>query len=390
MADSFQEVTSESWFGRIWDSIKSVLVGIVLFLASFILLFWNEGRAVHTARSLAEGASVVASVPADAVNAANDGKLVHVTGEATTTEKLADSEFGVTVPAIRLERMVQMYQWSEKKSSETKKKLGGGTETVTTYTYESVWSPKLIESSSFKEPTGHVNPTTMPVEAKDWTAQKVTVGAFTLADSQVSMLNRKEPVAVDEAMAQGLSEAMKAKAKFDKAGYYFGADSGTPKIGDTKVSFQEVKPATVSLVARQVSNSFEPYTAKAGSEINMLSYGTIAADTMFKSAEEANAMLAWILRGSGFLAMMLGLFLIFRPIAVFGDVIPFVGSALAGGIGLACFLMAACLSLLTIALGWIAYRPLVGIGLMVIACGAIYGVVKLSQKGKGAAKAAGA
>ena len=44
MADSFTVTSSESWFGRIIGSIKSVLVGLVLFVAAFPLLFWNEGR----------------------------------------------------------------------------------------------------------------------------------------------------------------------------------------------------------------------------------------------------------------------------------------------------------------------------------------------------------
>src|SRR5216684_5777850 len=105
MPDSFTEVTGESWFGRLFDSIKSVLFGLLLFFVSFIVLFWNEGRAVHTARSLEEGAAVVVSAAADAVNPSNDGKLVHVSGEATTTETLSDADFGVSAPAIRLERV---------------------------------------------------------------------------------------------------------------------------------------------------------------------------------------------------------------------------------------------------------------------------------------------
>ena len=61
-ADTFRTVSSESWFSRLAGSIKSVLVGIVLFLVAFPLLIWNEGRAVQTAKSLREGASHVVSV----------------------------------------------------------------------------------------------------------------------------------------------------------------------------------------------------------------------------------------------------------------------------------------------------------------------------------------
>src|SRR5258708_6768970 len=126
MADSFTEITGQSWFGRIGDSIKGILFGGVLFLLSFVVLFWNEGRAVQTAKSLDEGGKVVISVDAGKVDPANEGKLVHISGEATTAQTLADAQFGVSAAALKLRRQAQMYQWKENKSSETRNKLGGG------------------------------------------------------------------------------------------------------------------------------------------------------------------------------------------------------------------------------------------------------------------------
>src|SRR4051812_752026 len=54
---TFTEHSSQSWGSRLLESIKSVLIGLVLFVVAFPLLFWNEGRAVHTAKCLAEGSS---------------------------------------------------------------------------------------------------------------------------------------------------------------------------------------------------------------------------------------------------------------------------------------------------------------------------------------------
>ncbi len=67
MPDTFSVTSSKSWGGRLMESIKSVLVGFVFFIASFPLLFWNEGRAVQTAKSLKEGLGAVVSVASDAV-----------------------------------------------------------------------------------------------------------------------------------------------------------------------------------------------------------------------------------------------------------------------------------------------------------------------------------
>ena len=55
---AYTEVTRTGYFGRIGNAIKGVIFGIVLFFVSFIILFWNEGRAVHTARTLEEGKSL--------------------------------------------------------------------------------------------------------------------------------------------------------------------------------------------------------------------------------------------------------------------------------------------------------------------------------------------
>ncbi|MCI5157840.1 MAG: hypothetical protein D3906_05255, partial [Candidatus Electrothrix sp. AUS1_2] len=81
--DSYTEVTSESWFGRIGGAIKGIIFGFILFLIAFPLLFWNEGRAVKTYKSLKEVSGAVISVLADQVDPNNEGKLVHLSGRAS-------------------------------------------------------------------------------------------------------------------------------------------------------------------------------------------------------------------------------------------------------------------------------------------------------------------
>ena len=387
MADSFTETTSQGWFSRIIGSIKSVLFGLVMFLVSFPLLFWNEGRAVRTAKSLEEGAGVVVSVPADAVDAGKEGKLVHLSGQATTTETLADGEFGVQANAIKLIREVEMYQWDEDKKSETKKKLGGGEETVTTYSYSKEWSDQLIDSSNFKETSGHENPSQFPIEARQKTAAKVTLGAFTLSEPIVSDLDQSETLAVDSAT---LPAAMKDQVKANASGYYRGADPASPAVGDVRITFKVVKPAVISLVARQVRDTFEAYQAQAGDTILLVKYGTLSAQAMFEAAQRENAILTWILRGLGWFLMFLGLTMVFRPIAVFGDVIPLFGTLLGAGIGVFAGLTSIVLSLVTIAVAWIFYRPLLAIALLVVAVGSLALLIRLGLKKRQAASPAAA
>jgi len=151
-----------------------------------------------------------------------------------------------------------------------------------------------------------------------------------------------------------------------------------------------VKPAVISLVARQVRDTFEAYQAQAGDTILLVKYGTLSAQAMFEAAQRENAILTWILRGLGWFLMFLGLTMVFRPIAVFGDVIPLFGTLLGAGIGVFAGLTSIVLSLVTIAVAWIFYRPLLAIALLVVAVGSLALLIRLGLKKRQAASPAAA
>lgn len=388
MPDSFSATTSQSWFSRLFGSIKSVLVGLVFFVLAFPLLWWNEGRAVRTARSLSEGAGSIVSSPADSIDASKEGKLVHVTGSVSTEQPVADDALPVQVQGVKLIRNVEMYQWTEEKKSETKKKLGGGEETVTTYTYNKEWEKGRVDSSQFQHPEGHENPESAPYETQTFIADPVKVGVHKLSAEQIGKLNEAENLPLDASATEKLSPELKEKIKVADGRYYLGADPAAPALGDTRISYQVVKPATVSLAAVQTGDTFAAYQAAAGDSILLVQTGNHTAAAMFQKAQDENAMMTWILRVVGFVIMFLGIFMVFRPIAVFADVVPLFGTFLGAGIGLFAFLGAAALSFLTIAIAWVFVRPVLGISMLVIAIGALVWLLKVGQKKK-AARAAG-
>ncbi len=375
--DSITEVTSQSWFSRIGSSIRGILTGFVLIGAAFCLLFWNEGRAVTRAKSLDEGAGIVVSASVEAVDPTNEGKLIHVTGPTKTNDVLEDQPFGVSASGIKLRRSVEMYQWKEKTSSNTEKKLGGGTETKTTYSYEKSWSSRLIDSTSFKTPAGHVNPGEMEFSSDTKSASNVTLGAYTLSSGLIGQISNFESLPV--ALAT-LPEELKNRTHLTADGFYIGTNPKSATIGDQKVSFEIVKPSTTSIVSKQISNSFEPYFAEAGSTVELLSIGTVSAENMFKAAHASNRLMTWVLRALGFFLMFFGFKLCLSPLAVLGDVVPLIGTIVGAGLGIVSFLVAAVLSLVTIAVAWFAYRPLLSAGLIVAAVACVFAVRKYTKK----------
>jgi hypothetical protein len=377
MPDSVSVTTSQSWFSRIIGSLVGIPVGLLIFAAAFPLLWWNEGRAVPRARSLAEGARVVVDVPADPVRPENEGKLVHLTAPATVLERVTDPDFGISADAIRLHRIAETYQWREHSSSTKHKRLGGGEETTTTYTYDKGWSTAHVNSSSFKSPGGHENPPALEWESRTTTAGQVRCGAFTLSPELVGKIGGETPRGVED----GDVDKMRARGFTTRQGdTFYKGNPASPQIGDVRVRFDVVGAQTVSVVAEQRGSTFETYQAKAGSGILLLETGSVPAEQMFKSAATANTILTWALRVGGLFAMFLGLVLVLRPISVLGSVVPILGSLLGAGTGFVAFSIAFTLSLVTIALAWFAYRPLLAGGLLAAAAAALFLLLRSRKK----------
>jgi len=371
MADSFSESSSQSWGSRIVSSFTGIIVGILFIPGAILLLAWNEHRAITETRSLKEGAALVVDIAADKVDPANDGKLVHVTGPVTTKAGVSDSTFDVSAPALRLNRNVEMYQWKETKSSEEKKNLGGSTETVTTYKYEKEWSGEVIDSSDFKEKDGHTNPESMLAKSKTFFASDATLGAFAVPEKIVRMMDGDEALAPTKEDFAALPEELKTRGHLTDEGYYFGKNPDTAAVGDQKVKFEVLKTGTFSILAQQNGSTFQPYQTKAGGEIERVESGTMDAKLMFAHAANENSIITWLLRLFGLILMWIGFGMIFKPLAVLADVIPFFGDIVGAGGGLVALLMAFVGTFATVAIAWLVVRPLLGGVLLIIAVAAL-------------------
>ena len=376
--DSYTEVSSRSWFSRIGGAFKGIVIGLILMAVAFGLLFWNEGRAVERYKTLKEGGGIVRSVALDRVDPGNEGRLVHVVGRADTEAILFDKELGVEARAISLIREVEMYQWQESSRSETKKKIGGGEETVTTYSYAKEWQGRVINSGNFKKPDGHANPARMAYESRTVIADDVRLGAFRLPDFLVRKIGNQTPLALSQDIK--LPQNLQSKVLRQVDGFYLGADPNAPQIGDLRIQYKVILPADISLVARQVAASFAPYQAAAGGTIELLEMGTHAADAMFQKAQQSNTIMTWALRLAGFLLMAIGANMVLAPLVVFADVVPAIGSLIGVGTKLISALFGGVFSFITIGIAWFVYRPLLGIAFLAVAVAIVVVIFKKARK----------
>ena len=401
MSDPFTQTTSVGWLSRIGSSIKGVAIGGVLVLLAVIVLFWNEGRSVHRARALEEGRGAVRSASIDTVDPANEGKLIYLSGRAEAKGSLRDAQFSVEVPhALRLRRAVEMFQWNQDSKTETKQKLGGGEERVTTYSYKTVWSDALLDSSDYRV-TGHANPTRKPFPTQVWNAGDATLGQFQVNDL---ILNELAPQAVvvptvaaiaatqsTTAPAMQLAATSPTTSPTTSAatrssglqvadGMLYLADPAKPAVGDIRIAFTSVPAGPISLIAKQVGSTFASYAAKSG-ELLLVESGTVSADGMWTHAETANRTLTWILRAGGFAVLVIGFGMIFAPLVVVADVVPFIGSIVGAGTSVAAIIVAIPVWCITVGIAWLFYRPLLGVALLAVAI-AVPVVFLRMRKGK--------
>ena len=148
---------------------------------------------------------------------------------------------------------------------------------------------------------------------------------------------------------------------------YFGRVPGSPEVGDVRVTFEIVVPAKVTVMAVVDGDSFKPYKAKNGKRFQTLVMGKKSGDEIIDAEKEANNMILWALRILGIMLVIAGLKGVFGFLETILKVVPFIANIFGWGVGVVCTVIGVVWSLIVIALAWLFYRPLLGIGLLVLA-----------------------
>lgn len=357
---AYTETTRTSYGKRLGNSLSGILVGLVMIIGGTVLLWWNEGRAVHRTKLLKEAQGQVVEMPdITTVNPEFQGKLVHASGLPATTDILSDSRFKVSVKgATALKREVEYYQWVESSETTTKDKIGGAQETTTTYYYNREWVSSPIDSRDFHDPEYKgKNSVKEQLESYTHYAKDVSFGAFKLTDGQIASISGFVPIQATDSTATS---------------FYIGKDASNPEIGDVRIKFYQVLPSTVSIISCVNGDSFTPFVSKSGKTFDTLVMGTVSQEQIFEGEHATNKMVLWLLRILGFFLIYMGLRNVFNILETLLKVLPFLSNILGWGLGIVCFVIALVWTLVVAAIAWVAYRPVLAIGLLLIAAAAIW------------------
>lgn len=373
--DSFTEMRPRERRGC-FGSIFGAFIGIILLLGSIVLEGWNEGRAVNADRALQQGDKSVISLNPEMSEPSNNGKLVYLTGEIKTDKPLTDDLFGIKLDALVLKRISEKYQWHEHESHRTH-----GSQKEYHYTYDKNWSERLINSSNFRNPAGHQNPRSYYAEPATLVSNDAKIGKYTLDTSIIEKLNKfeKHRINSDAAIPQSVDGA--EKVSVHDGAYYLGQNPAAPKVGDERVLFKFIPAKGIySVIGRQADFSIQKYTAPNGTEIARIESGNVPSHVMFQHAEQENNMTTWMFRALGVVLMFIAFLLISGPLLALVEWIPFLGDLASFGAAILSACLSLSISLVTIGISWIAYRPILAVLLIVGAVALVAGPIFARSK----------
>lgn len=370
------------FFGNLKNAIVSALIGVVMFFASFPVLFMTEFSINW--EKLAATATVVSAEDASSAQG-----FVAVTGTLTTEETVGDPLFVQPGPYITLNRDTEMYAWRENTRTETRDKVGGGTETITHYDYEMVWTSSPQDSSRFQQQEGHRNPA-MPSEmqGRTYQVQQARVGAFGLAVEQAQgscILGNAchgMPGGQDFIPSEAERMGALATAQLSSGWFFLGGSATAPQVGDMRVRFRALRPGgTVTAFGQAEGGRLVPATVGSGQ--TMLRVFPSSREDALSAMRGERAAKMWILRVIGFFMMWTGMTMVFAPLHAMAGILPFIKRGTTFLVNLITFPIALFLTGFTILVGKFFANPLIAIVLTLLVFGGIMAFLYTRRKKTG-------
>lgn len=333
MNDIFSNTTEINFLQRIGGSFKAVISGALVFCVSFVLLWKNEGCAVSQQAALNELKSKVVKADAQNPSVAFNGQPVLLQAALYSKNFVHDDQFVIKQPFIKIQRIVEMYQWIEKKEKNSKRS-GSGTPKIT---YSKEWSEENHPSQQFKEPSGHVNPTPA-FTTKSFVANEVSFGKFK-GENILNEIQAQIPLPLSNQLLSPQIENLKTSLKknsiqvIDNTIYLTTVGFQRPEIGDLRIKYLGVKSEYYTAIGTQVdANDLKAFVGSEGYPMLIVEKGVKNIKSMIKGEQKRNAQLTWIVRGFGVFLMFLGLMALLRPFMSFLEMLPLIGTMINFGV----------------------------------------------------------
>lgn len=368
---AYQEIRRTSYGQNLRNKFSGVIIGVLLFLASFVVLWISQSQTNY-----ARIAKQSTEISADSVATDMTGEFVSVTGSMTSDEKIGDPIFMKPGDYILVDRTVEAYSWEENTHTDKRNLPGGGTETVTTYTYSQEWTTMPENSDLFKERKSPPNMKDLPYDNTSFTVDSAQVGVYDINMNTVTLPNGNMDLTPSREKFN-----LRSNQRIDGSYIYQGNGSlSSPQINDVRISFSVLEQGETVTVFGELKDSaiveYEVPGKRSKGDVKALVesigdedakdkpltfYRVLIGDreTAIDTLKTEFRTLILILMLVGFILNWVGLMAMFGFIPALVKFIPFLGNMSQFIIKIVMFPIALILSLITIGISYIAHNPLV-------------------------------
>lgn len=278
--------------------------GLVLFVVGASVLYWNEGRAVHTMLALDEAYADVYSMQftEEEQDQSFENRIVHLSGPIICGEPLTEPDYNIQLLAVKLRRQVQMYQWVEETVEHNFGESVGAVDSDSrSYYYTREWRDKIVDSRNFNNRHGHTNPSRFPIESGIQVADAVYIGKYELGAAVKSKFNKFKELTSD-------IRPDDSSIKLHLGLYYHTNDVFNPEIGDLRIlfSYAGMEGEMYSIVGKLQGNKLQPYLTTRGVPVLLVYPGEISALEVFRLEYRAQVLNTWWWRFVGWLLVFFG------------------------------------------------------------------------------------
>jgi len=162
-----------------------------------------------------------------------------------------------------------------------------------------------VDSSKFAQPAGHQNPGAFPFQRERFNSPVVRVGGFKLGPKLVESISGVEGFAPD---LHGLPANMAASFQIYDDALVTSTDPSRPRVGDLRVSWMEIAPKTLTVLARVQGGELVEAPDASGRSLGQVQIGERSLSDVVPGAAP-RPRFAWVRR-------VLALLLAFVPLAL--------------------------------------------------------------------------
>jgi hypothetical protein len=311
-----------------------------------------RARAESRAREAVIAGLQIKSIPADAPDSEDVGRLVHATGVARPVGPVVDDQLGIRLDALELERTISMYQWTETCTQHDDRPPAFGADTyvesdINTPTRRNrrrdrviTWE-KCVYRKEWRDAAQEILPErkeryanpSFPLEegVHRYSPVIFSLGGLKMPTERLRDLTREglRPMALSPEHLAGLPEALRARARIEGHAIMIG-DAGEPKVGDLRIAYLGRTDMTLTVVGERDALGIKPHRLPDGTEFFQVREGAFTVSELAGARQAAvtdrYSEHAWFVP-----MVVIGVFLLFWPVRAWGRALP--GPALFTGAG---------------------------------------------------------